>query len=156
MMNRRGLARFVLLAGALMVSTLLARHWPKDQTVHYILGRGAPQVEELDARWASGDPAKGSPGAPDVRADEDWTAQASFRYAAGQAPRVVTHELRLADGEYTVQIEIVTSSPPEGRPIEPIRRRVALRGGVTSIDLAPLLAGGDHAAEAAAWRAVRP
>jgi hypothetical protein len=133
MMDRKRIARFVLVAGALIVAVHFARQWPKDQTVHYILGDGAPAIEEIDARWAeNGGPSGG----------DEWTREATFRYAPGHAPRIVTHEPRLPDGDYTVEIAIVASGRPEGtgtgkvRREALVRRRVALSGGVTSIDLA--------------------
>ena len=61
---------------------------------------------------------------------EDWTREASFRYAPGQAPRIVTHEPRLPDGDYTVEIDIAASNERAT-----LRRRVTLGGGSTSIDL---------------------
>jgi hypothetical protein len=120
-MDRKRLLRLLLLGAALVVAMLLARHWPKEQTVHYVLGDGAPRVEEVDARWATG------------RSSEDWTREATFRYAPGQAPRIVTHEPRLPDGDYTVEIEIASASAARNV----VRRNVTLSGsGSTSIDLA--------------------
>jgi hypothetical protein len=123
-MDGKRLLRLLLLGAALVVAMILARQWPKDQTVHYVLGDGATRVEEVDARWA--------PGATSATAD-DWTREATFRYAPGQAPRIVTHEPRLPDGDYTVEIEIASASGPRSVA----RRHVTLSGGgSTSIDLA--------------------
>ena len=120
-MDRKRLLRLLLLGAALVVAMLLARHWPKEQTVHYVLGDGAPRVEEVDARWATG------------RSSEDWTREATFRYAPGQAPRIVTQEPRLPDGDYTVEIEIAAADAARNV----VRRNVTLTGGgSTSIDLA--------------------
>lgn len=120
-MDRKRLLRLLLLGAALVVAMLLARHWPKEQTVHYVLGDGATRVEEVDARWAQG------------RSSEDWTREATFRYAPGQAPRIVTYEPRLPDGDYTVEIEIASASAARNV----VRRNVTLTGGgSTSIDLA--------------------
>jgi hypothetical protein len=116
----RRLARLGLAAAALAVAMTLAPKWPNEQTVHYVLGNAAARVEEIDARWG-----------PSDREPEDWTRDASFRYAAGRAPRVVTHQPRLPDGDYTVQIEIVSA-----RERSVVERHVTLGGGVTSIDLA--------------------
>jgi len=121
-MGRQRIGRLVLLVAALsaaMAFAALSRRWPKDQTVHYVLGDGAPRVEEVDARWAEG--AHGG----------DWTREASFRYPPGRAPRVVTHEPRLPDGDYTVEIEIIAASMHTR-----VVRHIVLGGGVTSIDLA--------------------
>ncbi len=120
-MDRKRLLRLLLLVAGLAIAMMLARHWPKDQTVHYVLGDGAPRVEEMDARWSAG------------RSSDDWTREATFRYAPGQAPRIVTHEPRLPDGDYTVEIEIASASAARNV----VRRNVTLSGGgSTSIDLA--------------------
>jgi hypothetical protein len=112
--------RLLLLGAALVVALVLGRQWPKEQTVHYVLGESAPRVVELDARYAS------------AGEGEDWTREASFRYAVGLAPRVVTHEPSLPDGDYTVEIDVVGDKDRSR-----VRRRVTLTGGgSTSIDLA--------------------
>jgi hypothetical protein len=109
----------VLLAAGLLIALYFARTWPKEQTVHYVLADAAPRVAELDARWA---PASDG---------DDWVRQATFQYAPGTAPRIVTHEPRLPDGEYTVEIEIVAANERST-----VRRHVTLSGGATSIELA--------------------
>jgi hypothetical protein len=124
-MDRKRAARLVLLAAGLGVAALLARgelKVPHDQTVRYVLGDEAPRVQELEARWAA-------PGA--VHQPEDWTRAATFRYVLGQAPRVITHEPKLPNGDYDVQIEIVASDATRV-----VDRHVQLSGGTTSIDLA--------------------
>jgi hypothetical protein len=120
------------LSAVLLIGLYFAREWPKDQTVHYVLGNAAPRVEEVDARWA-----------PGIAATSDWTREASFRYPRGKAPRVVTHEPRLPDGDYTVEIEIVVASAANGNGDAPapknevvVRKHVVLGGGATSIELA--------------------
>jgi hypothetical protein len=157
-MNARVLfARLAVPAAAIAVAAVLSRSWPKDQTVHYVLGDGASRVEELDARWASGkddadgtspaSPGRGqdqdgtSPASPGRGQDKDdtWLREVAYRYEPGKAPRVVTHEPRLANGEYTVEIEIVAANEggsPPGVSTTRVRRHVVLGGGVTSIELA--------------------
>lgn len=126
-MDRKRIARMVLLAAALVVAMLLFKHWPKDQTVHYVLGDTAPHVEELDARWAPADDKADDPG------HESWAREVTFHYAPGQAPRVVTHEPRLADGDYLVEVELVADNDQTSI----VRKHVTLSGGVTQIELAP-------------------
>jgi hypothetical protein len=121
-MDAKRIARPLSIAAALAAVAVVAPRWPKDQTVHYVLGDAAGRVEEVDARWADADQA----------AHDDWARDARFRYGPGQAPRVVTHEPRLPDGDYTVQIEILASNE---RSV--VTRHVRLAGGVTSIELAP-------------------
>jgi len=103
--DRKRLLRLLLLGAGLLVALLLARRWPREQTVHYVLGDAAARVEEVDARWEAR-PAR----AAAEPSSEDWTREATFRYGAGQAPRIVTHEPRLPDGDYTVEIEIASAS----------------------------------------------
>jgi hypothetical protein len=120
-MDSKRIARLLFLVAALVaVLAGAGLKWPRDQTVHYVLGDAAPRVEEVDARWGEA-----------RMAPEDWTREATFRYAPGGAPRVVTHEPRLPDGDYTVQIEILAS-----RERNVVTRHVRLAGGVTSIELA--------------------
>jgi hypothetical protein len=122
-MDRKRIARIVLLVAALAVALLLGQKWPKDQTVHYVLGDAASRVEEIDARWG------------ESRARDEggkWFREATFRYAQGAAPRVVTHAPRMPDGDYTVELEIVASNAKNV-----VTRHVRLEGGVTTIDLAP-------------------
>jgi hypothetical protein len=118
-MSRKRLAGLAVLAAALAVGVTVRQRWPHDQVVQYVLGDDASLVHRVDARWAEAD--KG----------DDWTREASFRYAGGKAPRIVTHEPRLPDGDYTVEIELAEDS---GHRF--VRRRVTLAGGVTSIDVA--------------------
>jgi hypothetical protein len=120
------LLSLVALAGGLAAALPLAQRWPKEQTVHYVLGDAAPRVQELDARWSEGTSAGAGGGAED-----DVSREATFRYARGQAPRVVTHLPRLPDGDYTVEIDVVTGSERST-----VTRRIKLAGGATSIDLA--------------------
>jgi hypothetical protein len=116
------LLSLLALGGGLAAALPLAQRWPREQTIHYVLGDAASRVQELDARWSEG--AGGGSG-------DDVNREATFRYAPGQAPRVVTHLPRLADGDYTVEIDVVTGSERST-----VARRVTLAGGSTSIDLA--------------------
>jgi hypothetical protein len=129
-MDRKRLLRYAFIAVALAAAWLLAPAWPKEQTVHYLLGDAAPRVEEVDARWAE-DRDRGH-GHGHGHETENWFREATFRYAPGGAPRVVTHEPRMPDGDYTVELEIVASNAKNV-----VTRHVRLQGGVTTIDLAP-------------------
>jgi len=117
-MDRKRAAGLALIAGAFVAGVGLEGRWPRDQVVHYVLGDAAAHVRRVDARWAAG------------KDGDDWAREASFRFTPGTAPRVVTHEPRLPDGDYTVEIELVDDGGHSR-----VRRRVTLGGGVTSIDL---------------------
>ena len=112
------------LAAAVPLGGSLAKSWPHEQTVHYVLGDSAPRVLELDARWAQ------IGAAPSDPASDAWSREVTFRYTAGKAPRVVTHEPRMPDGDYTVEIDLLSD-----RERNTITRHVKLEGGSTSIDL---------------------
>jgi hypothetical protein len=122
--DRKRILRLLFVAAALLVAMVVLQHWPKDQTVHYVLGDGAMRVRELDARWADDDASA---------SQEDWTRKDSFRYTQGEAPRVVTAAPHLPDGDYTVEIEILAANEHSL-----VKRHVTLAGsGSTSIDLGP-------------------
>jgi hypothetical protein len=124
--DRQRFARLLLLAAALVVAVALSRRWPRAQTIHYVLGDAAAHIEQLDARWAP------IAGAGDAPGEEPWTREVAYHFARGQAPRVVTHEPRLADGDYLVEVELAADETH--RSI--VRKRVVLSGGVTQIELA--------------------
>jgi hypothetical protein len=122
------MARLVILGAAVAVYFTLAPRWPKTNVIHVVLGVASAEVDELRIGYA---PARGEKGS----LMEDWTRVASFRFPSGRAPRIVTHEPRLADGDYVVEIEIVKAS----RQSVTVDRRVTLQGGSTSIDVTEVL-----------------
>jgi hypothetical protein len=61
--------------------------------------------------------------------ESEWAREVTFEYAKGTAPRVVTHEARLADGDYLVEIDVA-----RGGEHTVVERKVRL-GGTTSIEL---------------------
>lgn len=125
--DRRRLARLFVVVAALVVAAFFARHWPKEQTIHYVLGDAAPRVEEVDAKWAPGKTA-------DREAQQGtWAREVTYRYDPGKAPRVLTQEPKLPDGDYTVEIEIVAANDEHAI----VRKQITLGGGVTQIELAP-------------------
>jgi hypothetical protein len=124
MMDLRRLAPLALLVPAVAAGATLKPRWPKDQSIHYALGDASQRVEELDARWAL----SGEKGA------DDWSREATFRYAPGTAPRTVAHSARLADGDYVAEIEIRA-----GSRTAVVQRKVTLEGGSTTLDLAAVV-----------------
>jgi hypothetical protein len=117
-MERKRIAQIVILVSGLALFLLLGRELPKDQTVHYVLGDGSARVQEMRVRYA--------------HRDEDWEREADFEWKPGAAPRIVTHEPRLADGDYTIEIDLVANAERNT-----VKRHVTLQGGgVTSIELA--------------------
>jgi hypothetical protein len=119
-----------LVAAGLVAYLVLSPQAPHDQTVHFVLGDAAPRVDELRVRYAPA-PAAAQAGPQGDTMAEDWTREAAFRFADGGAPRIVTHSPRLADGDYVVEIEIVSRSHTNTTA----RTRASLAGSPTSLDV---------------------
>lgn len=105
----------VLVAGALVAAYVAARG-PRDQHVRFVLGAAAPEVVGLDVQYVS--------------ADGETARQTHLSFEPGRAPRVVSHEPALQDGEYRLRIELDARS---GR--RTVERQVTLAGGTASVDL---------------------
>jgi hypothetical protein len=124
-MSRKRIAQLVLIVAAVALYLVLSRHWPRSQIVHIVLGDAAPRVEELTLRYAE----RPGPGG-------DLTRQVTFPYPRGTAPRIVTHEPNLPDGDYTVEVDILGAKDTRPEPFRAtIERRVTLEGGTVSIDV---------------------
>jgi hypothetical protein len=113
------LGRFGLPIGALVLVAFLTPRWPKPQRVRVILAEASAHVREVDERWRGGDDPS-----------DEWMQTVSFLYPHGEAPRVVQYAPLLRDGQYVVEVELVTDT---GR--ETIERQVSLNGDTASIDL---------------------
>jgi hypothetical protein len=120
--NRRRLGLFFSAAAALIAGSFLARAWPKDREVRYLLGSRAASVIELDATWS------------DEKAGDE-VREATFRYERGHAPRTVVHSPSLADGRYAIAIKIVTSDGAGPPRTTRIAEHVDLAGPTVSFDL---------------------
>lgn len=118
--------QIVVVLALLAVALYLGRLWPREQTFRFVLGDSAPDVSELTVRYAT---AAGEEA-------EDWTNEARFSYAppAQPAPRVASHIVSLANGDYTVEIDLTVHVADTNRR-NTVRRRVTLSGGTTQIDL---------------------
>jgi hypothetical protein len=99
----------------------LAPRWPTDQRLRITLGDLASRAVGVRVRC----------GSVESRGGDDWAREATFRYAKGEAPRIVSYEPRLASGDYRVEIEVET----DDAHVMTEDRQVQLAGGTTSIDL---------------------
>jgi hypothetical protein len=142
--DRKRLLPLVFVAVGLAVYFAMGPHWPKDQAVRFVLGDAAPRVVELDVRYEEAGARSPSPG------EGEPAREVRFPYAAGSAPRIVSHEPRLANGDYIVQMELTLSpsshdpSPGLPRSHVTLERHVRLEGGTTSIDLSQALLKGSE------------
>jgi len=89
---------------------------PRDQRLRVPLGAARPNVREARISWSTtgGEPLR----------------EAAFSFRPGEAPEALTHELRLPDGDYEVDVEIVLM---EGRMAS--RKRVTVSGATTTLDV---------------------
>ncbi len=117
---RRPFLKFGLVAAGLALAAYLGTKSPRDQHVTLILGAAADRVIGLEIQY--------------IAADGELARDARMAFELGAAPRVVSHEPQLADGDYTLRIDLDTR---EGR--RSTERRVTLGGGTTQIDLAGVL-----------------
>ena len=117
--GRRRLLPFAVLGAGAVIALVLASKSPREQHVRLVLGDGAPAVTGLEMQY--------------IAADGEAARVARFSYEPGKAPRVVSHEPQLADGDYRLRIDVDTR---EGR--RSVERRVTLGGGSTQIDLGDL------------------
>ncbi len=116
-LDRRKLGPLALVAAGLLIWLVLGRKVPQDQVVRVVLGDAAPRVTEVRLRYQ-----------PD--GDAEFTREATFPYPKGTAPRIVTHEPRLAGGDYMVEIEL-----SEGNDRALVHRKVKLDGNPVSLDV---------------------
>jgi hypothetical protein len=118
-LDRRKLGPLVLIGAGVVMMLFLGPKMPRDQLVHVVLGDAAPRVTEVRVRYAE----RGA-------SDADFAREATFRYAQGAAPRIVTHEPRLANGEYDLEIEL-----SKGNDRALVKRQVKLDGSPVSLDV---------------------
>ena len=118
---RRSLLKFGVLAVGLLIAGYFSHKAPRDQHVKLVLGDRAGDVLGLEIQY--------------IGESGDLARDARMAFEPGGAPRVVSHEPHLADGDYGLRIDLDTR---EGR--RSTERRVTLGGGSTQVDLAGVLA----------------
>jgi hypothetical protein len=120
--NRRLATRLLFLAAGIGIAILLGKKWPQQQTVHFVLGDASARVTELEVHYARIESG--------AKRGDSFDVGATFPFGSRGAPRIVTHEPKLAEGDYTVAIEIATAGD---RAI--LERRITLDGHVVSVDV---------------------
>jgi hypothetical protein len=106
----------VLAIGGLAAAYLAASS-PREQHLKLVLGPGAAHVTAVEVQYVAG--------------DGDIAREVRMAFPSGSAPRVLSLEPQLTDGDYRLRIELDTR---EGR--RTVERRVTLGGGTTQVDLA--------------------
>lgn len=122
----------MFLVFGLLVAAYLRTQGPEEQHVHVVLGDRASEVVGVDSRYVGG--------------DGETARNTQFHYEKGRAPRIVSHEPELPNGDYRFEIDVDLApsgadndggAKPEGRV--PIQRQVRLGGGSTQIDISTAL-----------------
>ena len=119
--RRRKLLPFLVLVAGALIAGYLSSKSPRDQHLRLVLGPRAAEVTGLEVQY--------------VAEDGDVARDARMTFATGDAPRIVSHEPQLSDGEYRLRIDLDTR---EGR--RSVERRVTLGGGTTQVDVTNVLA----------------
>jgi len=118
--RRRTLSRVLFLVFGLLVALYLGTQGAQEQHVRVVLGGAAPEVTGVGLQY--------------VAQDGEVAREAHFAYAKGTAPRVVSHEPKLPNGDYRLEIDLDTH---DGR--RAIQRQVTLGGGSTQVDVSSAL-----------------
>lgn len=113
---RRLLLRLLILAAGLLVLVYFTQQAPHDQHVRLVLGDKAGEVTAVELSYAT--------------PQGEVMREARMAFDRGGAPRVVSHDPKLPDGDYSLRIEVDTR---EGR--RSTERRVTLGGGTTQVAL---------------------
>jgi hypothetical protein len=132
MLRKRIVGLVIVAAAVAAVYTYLSPQIPRDQVVHFVLGDAAPTVTEVAVRYRLASAPAG-----------EWTREVTFEYSRGKAPRIVTHEARLPNGDYVVEIEIVHDT------LRTVVERAVRVGGTTSIELSSAVSPSYGAKDAA-------
>lgn len=126
--------KFVLLAGGLLVALYFGTKAPRDQHVRLVLGERSSAVTGVALQYV----------VDGAGAADEVAREARLAFPEG-APRVVSHDPSLADGDYRLRIDLETR---QGR--RSAERRVRLGGGSTQIDLTADIAAAPSAAPSSA------
>ncbi len=110
----------IVAAGVVLAVALASPKVPRDQRLRVLLGPRARATRAVRLTWYT----RTSESAGEA------LREATFNYDREGAPEALIQALRLPDGDYDVDVEIVTS---EGRST--VRKRVSLNGTSTTLDL---------------------
>ncbi len=100
-MNRKTIARALLVIGAVGTAWMLSRDWPHEQPIVIRLDDRAGQTERLAVRIVS--------------PNGDTLRETRFQYAKGAAPRAVDVRPSLANGSYAVEVEVESNGSVQTR-----------------------------------------
>ena len=117
------IGKLLLLAAGVAAVLYFAGRAPKEQHVRIVLGEVALDVTGLDLEYAS------------ASSGGDVMRTTQLHFAPGAAPRVVSHDPSLPDGDYRLRIEVETR---ESR--RTVETQVTLGGGSTQVNVSRALA----------------
>lgn len=114
--GRRRIGSLVFLAFGLGVAMWLSQNGPQEQHVHVILNERAPTVTGVSLQY--------------VASNGDVANETSFRYAPGQAPRIVSHDPKIPSGDYQLKVDVDL-----GDSRKSVEKQVTLKGGSAQVDV---------------------
>lgn len=119
--ERRGRRPILVIALVLALGGyfFLSPRLPKDQSVNVVLGDRAERVNDVTLRYTA-------------EGEAETAREATFHF--DHAPRVVHHDARLPNGDYTLAVEL------RGQISDHVERRVSLSGGSTNVDVSEVRA----------------
>lgn len=132
--HRRAVSIAFLVFG-LLVAAYLGSQGPQEQHVRIVIGPRAPDVIGVELRY--------------VGSDGEVARSTHFAFPTGKAPRVLSHEPQLPNGEYRLEIDVDLQENGEtgagsghvgardGR--RGVQRQVTLGGGSTQVDVSTAL-----------------
>lgn len=104
----------ILLVLALGAYFTLSPRLPKDQTVNIVLGDDAERVHDVTLVYTQD-------------GESETAREATFHFE--HAPRVIRHDARLPNGDYTIAVDLRGSGSAH------VERKVKLAGGSTNVDV---------------------
>lgn len=121
-MTKKRLVYLGLLIAAVGIFLVMSRVWPREQTIHVILGEAAPRVEEVELSFIPAGAAED---------DDSRARRISLHYPAHDAPQAITQAPKLANGDWLIELAVMVP----GDSIV-VHRRLKLEGGVVTLDVA--------------------
>jgi len=112
MPSRRRFLSLILLAGGVAAAVSMLPHWPKERAIDFRIEEDTGSVVGLDVAWSRADGAE-TGGEP--------VLGSSFRFAPGEAPKIIHTTVHLPDGSYELDITLERSDRSAS-----IRRRLTL------------------------------
>ncbi|UQA56529.1 hypothetical protein [Polyangium aurulentum] len=95
--SRRRFLTLILLAGGVGAAVSILPHWPKERAIDFRIEEDAGSVVGLDVTWSR------------AGSTDEPVLGSSFRFAPGEAPKIIHTTVHLPDGSYELDITLERS-----------------------------------------------